>query len=111
MSLKAIIIMSNDEKITTGGSYIDSVEMEIGAAGVEYGTPSPERKPYFKSADFLELLSCGILLAVCIAVSKGISWVRQRPIPFQLLADGSYAQNQVNSQSYSGDETISSKLS
>jgi len=65
---------------------------------------APERTNYFKSRDFLELVYCVVFFALCVSVSS-VNTVHQRPIPFQLLADGSYVENQVNSQDFTG-ETI-----
>jgi len=64
----------------------------------------PELTNYFNSSDFLELGCCVVIFLMCVSVSV-VNTVHQRPIPFQLLADGSYVENQVNSQDFTG-ETI-----
>ena len=67
----------------------------------------PELTNYFNSSDFLELGCCVVIFLMCVSVSV-VNTVHQRPIPFQLLADGSYVENQVNSQNFTG-ETIPGK--
>lgn len=65
---------------------------------------------YFKSGDFAELIVCGVFFLLCVSANAADGALRMRPIPFQLLGNGLYVENQVNSEDYSGQETIPGEL-
>lgn len=85
----------------------EEVERELAREDVEERTDNP---PYHKTSDFKELLCCGVFFLLCVAVGAVDISVRQRPIPFQLLGNGIYAENQVNSQEFTGHETVPGEL-
>jgi len=70
----------------------------------DHEVPERTNYHYFNSSDFFELVCYVVIILIFVCVSV-VNTVHQRPIPFQLLPDGSYVENQVNSQNLTG-ETI-----
>jgi hypothetical protein len=69
-----------------------------------------DNPPYWKTCNVCELLCCGVFFLLCVAVGAVDIAARQRPIPFQLLGNGIYAENQVNSEEFTGHETVPGEL-
>jgi hypothetical protein len=95
----------------------EEVEREVVPEGTQLNEPVPTTD-YCKSGDYAELIACGVFFVVCISVNVAFGTIRMRPLPFRRYqlsyqnggVQSLYVENQVNSEDYSGKETIDGEL-